>query len=377
MTRPALTFILEQTLGHVAHGKNLRRTLASIDSIDATIVEIHYEPPSRLERLSGAGSWSVRASQRARKAILSRLAGGRVDGLFVHTQVASLLSVDLMRKIPTVISLDATPINFDTLGAPYGHRRQAQPLERFKAWANQRAFAAAAGLVSWSRWGADALAADYGVAPEKVRVIHPGVDLRLFTPSGAPPNDPVRVLFVGGDFERKGGRELLAAVKTLGDRVELDIVTGRRPEGVGPGVTVHTGLQPQSPELLRLYRQADIFALPTYGDMLPQVIAEAFASGLPVVSTAVGGTPEIVRHGVNGLLVPPGDVDQLAAALATLVRDPDLRRRLGSAGLELARREHNADANNRELVELVRSLATGEGSGGPAEKRSAVSAPSR
>jgi glycosyltransferase involved in cell wall biosynthesis len=85
----------------------------------------------------------------------------------------------------------------------------------------------------------------------------------------------------------------------------------------------------------------------------------------------------MVHHGVNGLLVQPGDADQLAAALGTLVRDPDLRHRMGSAGLELARREHDAEANNRELVELVRSCAIDEAPGGPADKLPLISAPSR
>ena len=360
MTRPALLFILEQTLGHRAHSNNLRRVLESSDSVDAEIVEIDYQQPGRLGMLTGSRNWSFQASLKARAAIRRRFGKSRPDGMLIHTQVASLLAADLMRRVPTVISLDATPVNFDTLGGPYGHHRQAAPIEHAKAWANRRALAAAAGIVSWCQWGADSLVADYGVPARKVRVIHPGVDLRLFIPRSGPPGDPVRVLFVGGDFERKGGRELLAAAATLGDRIELDIVTGRRPDGVGQGIRVHVGLKPQSPDLLHLYRRADIFAMPTQGDMLAQAIAEALASGLPVVSTNVGGTPEMVHDGVNGLVVAPGDIAMLAAALRRLVDDPALRFRMGAAGLELARKEHDAETNNRQLVDLVRSLATGQ-----------------
>jgi glycosyltransferase involved in cell wall biosynthesis len=81
---------------------------------------------------------------------------------------------------------------------------------------------------------------------------------------------------------------------------------------------------------------SDVFVLSSRSEGMPMSILEAMAAGLPVVASAVGGIPEIVRDGETGLLVPPGDADALAAALGRLLDDDGLRRRLGAAGRERA-----------------------------------------
>jgi glycosyltransferase involved in cell wall biosynthesis len=79
---------------------------------------------------------------------------------------------------------------------------------------------------------------------------------------------------------------------------------------------------------------ADILVLPSLSEGRPNVVLEAHACGLPVVATNVGGTPELLEDGVNGLLVPVGDSDALAGALRRLATDHDLRLRLGVAARE-------------------------------------------
>jgi glycosyltransferase involved in cell wall biosynthesis len=76
---------------------------------------------------------------------------------------------------------------------------------------------------------------------------------------------------------------------------------------------------------------ADVLVLPSLSEGRPNVVLEAQACALPVVATAVGGTPELVEDGVHGLLVPPGDSNALAGSLRRLVSDEDLRRRLGAS----------------------------------------------
>jgi glycosyltransferase involved in cell wall biosynthesis len=358
-TRARFVFVLEQTLGHVAHTANLERALAGTDWVDGTVVKLPFEPAGTLDRLPGLRNWSLRASLMARAALRRRRREGPLDAAFVHTQVASLLSVGVMRAVPTVVSLDATPVNFDAVGAAYGHRRGRALVETAKASVNRRAYLAAAALVTWSRLAADSLTADYGVPAARVRVIPPGVDLERFRPLDEPrPEGLVRVLFVGGDFARKGGLELLAAMQGLPE-AELDVVTGSEVGPVPAGVRcrVHRGLRPADPELLALYRRADVFALPTRGDCLPQVLAEAAACGLPLVSTATGAIREVVRDGENGFLVPVGSVPDLRAALRRLVERPELRRAMGQASLETARREHDALANHRRIFELMAEVA--------------------
>ena len=81
---------------------------------------------------------------------------------------------------------------------------------------------------------------------------------------------------------------------------------------------------------------ADMFVMPSLWEGLPLSMVLAMGAGLPVVATSVAGIPEVVSHDVNGLLVPPADAPALGAALAQLVRNPELRMQLGAAAREWA-----------------------------------------
>ena len=357
--RARFVFVLEQTLGHVAHAGNIEQALERQDWIVPTIIRLPFGA-SRSNRLPGLDNWSIRAGLMARNALRRRLAQGPVDAIFIHTQVPSLLSIDIMRRTPTVVSLDATPKNFDDIGFAYGHSRSDRLTEWAKAAINRRAFAAASKLVTWSRLASDSLIADYQVPVGKIHVVPPGVDLGIFRPRDRTPiGGPVRVLFVGGDFVRKGGPELLTAMSAMSPNVELDVVTGSDVVGIPGNITcrVHRGVKPRAPELIDLYRRADIFALPSRGDCLPQVLAEAAAAGLPLVATPTGAVPEIVRDGENGFLVPIGSAPRLVSVLRLLVDDPALRRRMGRESMVMAARDHDAAANNVRIFDLMAAAA--------------------
>jgi len=196
-----------------------------------------------------------------------------------------------------------------------------------------------------------------------VTVISPGVDVDLWQRPDAPRTEgPLRVLFVGGNLQRKGGDLLIEAHRRLQNEAiippfELHLVT---PERVGsePGLVVHNGLSANSPELINQYHRADIFCLPTSGDCLPMVLAEAGAAGLPLISTCVAAIPSIVQHEETGLLIEPGDVDQLTDALRRLLIDDDLRLRLGKQARALVEREHSAATNAQRLVDVFRTVSS-------------------
>ena len=319
-------------------------------------------------RVPGFGNWTIRAGIRARRAIRRLRRTGRLDALFIHTQVPAVASPDHVRRIPTVVSLDATPIQYDELGAHYGHATSNARIEHLKWKANRECFARAAMIVAWAEWTKAGLVERYEVPADKIVVIAPGVDYEHWAAVGAAaPDDAgdsgaVRVLFVGGDLERKGGLVLLDAVRRLradGIDVELDLVT-RDDAPAQDGVRVHHGLGPNDPELIRLYHRADVFCLPTLGDCLPMVLSEAGAVGLPLVSTAVGAIGEIVRDGETGLLVPVGDAAALAAALRQLAEDGDLRHRLGEGARRVVRADYDAATNAGRLVDLLVAVAGGE-----------------
>ncbi len=98
-------------------------------------------------------------------------------------------------------------------------------------------------------------------------------------------------------------------------------------------------------------RGADLFCLPSFAEGVPVVLMEAMAAGLPVVSTAVMGIPELVRRGA-GTLVPPGRADVLADALRAYVRDPEARARDGAVGREIVARDFDVDDSAGQLARL-------------------------
>jgi len=161
-----------------------------------------------------------------------------------------------------------------------------------------------------------------------VRIVPNGVRVPAHV---AAPDEPPHVLYVGRLSEEKGVFELLEATDGLarvlvGDGPLRDAV----PEAVGF----------VRPSMLGLYyERAAIVACPSRREGYGVVAREAMAHGRPVVASAVGGLVDAVEDGVTGLLVPPRDPVALRAAVERLLADPELRDRLGRAGLEKARRE--------------------------------------
>ena len=356
---------MEQTLGHVTHGQNLRALLAEQSAVEATWLPIDFGVTGVDRFVPGLrDNWSVRASYHARRLVDKAIARRPQDVLFFHTQVTALFSVGLMRRVPSVISLDATPLNFDAVGRAYGHRPAGDGwLDAQKRRMNRAALGAARALVAWSEWTASSLVSDYDVPRERIVVLAPGASRSFFAigdaRSAAPTTGaPVKLLFVGGDFARKGGHVLIDAVRAARSlrAFELHVVT-RDPVPVAPGVVVHHGVGPNSPELLRLFRESDAFVLPSLGECLSVALMEAAAAGLPIITTDVGALREAAPDGRTALNVPVGDVRALAAAIERIVDDDPLRLRFGRAGFALARARFDADRNNRAILQLLESVA--------------------
>jgi glycosyltransferase involved in cell wall biosynthesis len=184
-----------------------------------------------------------------------------------------------------------------------------------------------------------------------------------------PAGTPLRVVAVGRLVPKKGFDVLVRAIADLrarGVHVELVIAGEDGPDAgkvrglvaeLCPELVRFTGPLSQT-ELLSLYRGADVFALACRvdgdgdRDGIPNVMVEAMAAGLPVVSTAVSGIPELVRDGENGLLVPPEDPAALASALLTLAVDVPLRQRLAVAGRSTVAERFDGDVLARRMAGL-------------------------
>ena len=358
-------FVMEQTLGHVTHGQNLAHRVAEESDVCPIWMPIATHQPDRWEHMPGVrGNWSLKGSLRARDALRQALRAQPLDALFIHTQTVALFALPFMRRIPTLLSLDATPRNFDRIGAAYGHASGSDTwLERRKfAW-HRRLFAQATELIAWSEWAKMSLVQEYGVPEGKIQVIPPGIDLKLWEDrrDRTAPEGPLRLLFVGGDFERKGGPLLLEAFRNgLANTCTLDIVT-QAPEVETElqgeeRIRVHRGLTANSERLRSLYAQANLFVLPTRGDCLPLAILEALASGLPVVATEVGALSEAVIEGENGLLVPPGDLKALSQAILALASDPLQRQAYARAARQHAESRFDARRNYGMILAHMKAL---------------------
>jgi glycosyltransferase involved in cell wall biosynthesis len=355
-------FLIEQTLGHVTHGQNLAATVARDDSIDATWLPVDYRCDDRISKLPIINrNWTLKLSLRARSQLRAAGGAGCFDAIFAHTQVVAHALLGAMRRAPTIVSLDATPIGRAEVEARTGAiaRTPRAPHRLAKAWTTA-VLRRAAAVVAWSDWAGSSVSKDYGVDPAKVHVIRPGVDVDVWRPRPQQRDASrlPRLLFVGGQFHRKGGPGLL---EVLGDRLgrtcELDVVTRSRVVPQRPGLRVHRDMKPNSPELRDLVAACDAFVLPTRKDFSPLAILEAAACGLAVIATDVGGIPEQVEHGMTGLLIPPDDTTSLAAAMDALLSDPAKRRDMGAAGRARVERHFNLTHNTAQITSLMKRLA--------------------
>jgi glycosyltransferase involved in cell wall biosynthesis len=175
-------------------------------------------------------------------------------------------------------------------------------------------------------------------------------------PRAAADAEPVTLLFVGTLSRRKGAAELAAAAGELRRQVpdgwSLVVVGGAAEVGEVEAAQMREAFAAQglagsvvgprsAAEVRELMAGAGALVLPSHWEGQPITILEAMACGLPVVSTTVGAIPEVVRDGFDGLLVPPGDVPALTAALRLLVEQPALRRRLGESGRRRAEERYD------------------------------------
>lgn len=202
----------------------------------------------------------------------------------------------------------------------------------------------------------------------KFNVIRLGVDTDIFTPPFQPVRDrPCQILCVGRLVPAKGQQILISAFDKIiknGKNAHLRLIGGGQ-ELAALEKEVHTrDLQkrvhfhgPLNPwQVAEAYKYADIVALPSFAEGLPVVLMEAMAMEIPCVSTCINGIPELIRHNVEGLLVPPSNVEQLSQALELLIEDDALRRRLGKAGRQRILEKYHLEDNINVLYHYLKNL---------------------
>ena len=355
-----IAFVLEQALGHITHAKNLQANVPKDPEVRAHWALVDFATEGIASQIPIYNSnWTVRAGMRARQQLAQLARQNKLHAAFFHTQVPAILARSWLERIPSIVSLDASPLQYDQFGQAYQHDKGAAWLESLKWRLNRDCYKTARRLVAWSDWTKQGLVKDYEVPPEKVVVIPPGVNVADWRSPSLPKasSGPVKILFVGANFERKGGLNLLEAFRALRPLgIELHLVTKDR-IAAEPGLFIYNDMEPNSQALKQLYHGCDIFALPTFGDILPMVLSEAGAAGLAIVSTNIAGIPEIVRPEDTGLLVSPGDTDALKQALQRLIERPDERLSFASRALAHVARRYDAETNARQLLDMLKAEA--------------------
>jgi glycosyltransferase involved in cell wall biosynthesis len=219
------------------------------------------------------------------------------------------------------------------------------------------------------------LSVQLALPPSTIRVIHNGVALSAPTPSGLAElrerlgtdgTAAIRLGTVASLTAKKGHEVLLRAVARLqGNGIVCSLVVAgegpdrRRLESLSQrlGVSTHVHFLGHVPHPADVLDAIDVFVLPSLAEGLPLALLEAMYAGRACVATAVGGVPEVIRPGDNGLLVPPGDEAALAEAISTLVRSVDLRRRLGVAARQAIEDGFTEARYLESLTALYRELA--------------------
>ncbi|MFF8869745.1 glycogen synthase [Streptomyces massasporeus] len=363
--------------GAGVHVEFLARELRPLVDLD-----VHCWGEGRAEGVRRHRSWSALdgANDALRTFSVDLAMAAALEGrelVHSHTWYANLGGhlAKMLYGIPHVVTAHSLeplrPWKAEQLGGGYD----------LSSWAERTAIEAADAVVAVSTaMREDILGCYPALDPERVHVVHNGIDTTLYRPDhgtdaleriGLDRSRPY-VLFVGRITRQKGVPHLLRAVRDIDPAAQVVLCAGApdTPEidqefrelfgelsGVRDGVFWIPKMLPR-PEVIQLLTHAALFVCPSVYEPLGIVNLEAMACGTPVVASAVGGIPEVVDHGTTGLLVPPGDDFEagLAGAMDTVLGDPATARRMGEAGRERAVGEFGWDAVARRTVRLYEEI---------------------
>jgi glycosyltransferase involved in cell wall biosynthesis len=328
--------------------------------------EYLYREPRRVWR-AWLGVRRRPGYRRARRAWLADLrrdpSPNRVRRFGQALVLAAKLPADVDRLHAHFLHTPASVARYAALltGLDWSVSAHAKDIWTTPEWEKREKLAAAIWTVTCTKAGYLHLA-DLAARPERVALCYHGLDFEQFPPppprpaagDGSDPSRPVELLSVGRAVAKKGYDDLLAALAMLPSGLAWRFVhigggamasaLRLRAEALGLSARIEwRGALPQ-PEVLAAYRRADLFVLAAKAaangdrDGLPNVLVEAQSQRLACIATDFSAIPELIEHGSTGLLVPPGDPLALAAALASLIRDPARRRALGAAGERRTRR---------------------------------------
>lgn len=365
--------VMTPVLGNLTYGKLFEKYRSELVDTDVTfqwftderklwdrilVRPLWFSFPSRWIRKQNLDLRKLRSelasSYITRRLIDRKMSQSNYSLLHIHTQSISFLMLSRMAKIPTVVSLDTTAVLASEEATDLAYRWTYQPTIALE----QKVFDAATRVVTFSEHARSSVIRDYGIAEEKVKCIYPGVDIDFLTGAFRKSLPSVnsglcKLLFIGGDFGRKGGFDLLEVfLEQFSDVAELHLVTQVDVECDHPNVHIYRDIQAYTEPWLDLYRMADVFVMPSRAEALGHVFVEAMAVGLPVIACRLPATSEMVVHGKTGFLTEVGDREDLARHLGFLIENSELRRSMGVEGAARTSELFDARKNFHALCEL-------------------------
>jgi len=289
--------------------------------------------------------------------------GGPFDAAWFFQQTICMFLWRFRRRVPYVVAMDGTPLWYAKNELWYAVHRfdPKSPGARLKQELTRRVYAGAFHLLPLSSSCRQSLIEDYGIPPERITVVPPGINLDVYVApdrQARAGGNRLELLFIGADFMRKGGDLLvkLAQDPAFHD-VRFNFVTQAYRGPAADNIRVFEGITPNSPGMLALLREADLYALPTRADSHAIASLEAMAMELPVITTPVGGVPDVVEEGVTGYLVPKDDPSALADRIRALRDDRSLRLRMGAAGRKRVAASFNARTVAATVIDVLKRAA--------------------
>jgi glycosyltransferase involved in cell wall biosynthesis len=374
---PQILSIMEDYMGHRPYGLNMRKyfnEISSYKNIDfhwfkeerdlltkVLTRPLHTVFPNRWIQRQNLDFHRFRCQMAlaytARCLIARKLNQKRYSVLHLHTQVMGLWATDLMKKLPSVVGIDITAVQASKEFCEPRFQWTYKP----NIFLDKKVFDAATRIVAWSDHARASVIQDFCIDAEKVITIPSGVDITkipCFNRREIKTDALYKILFIGGDFRRKGGEELLEVFLTsFYDRAELHIVTQSNVNCDHPNVYIHNNVNAYTSKWLDLYRQADVYVMPTYADAFATVFLEAMAAGLPVITTTLPQIREAVIDGETGFLVNPGDRNELAHKIRYLMENQSLGLDMGAKGRTIAEQKFDSNKNFQLLESVFREVA--------------------
>jgi glycosyltransferase involved in cell wall biosynthesis len=358
LQQPRIGFVFSTEVGLKTQYLNWRETFARLAPplSPEWIVIDWYQKDGLLERVPLLPS-GVKARLRSQLTLHQGFQGRHFDGLLIGAPAVAYSQRSLLARQPYFAAIDCTPKQLLSMG--YFYNKKATQLPAFEHWkerARQDFYQNAERLFPWSHWAAESMIEDYGADPKRVEVVPPGVDLGRWSMPRRSLDGTLHLLFVGGNFVRKGGDMLLEwAHKTRKKNWQLHLVTQDAVPTNHPNIHIYNDLNPNDPALIALYQTAHLFVLPTRADCYSLAGIEAMAAGLPVLLGNVGGTGDIVRDGETGYLLAPNDSDALVERMEFLLSAPEHLLTMGTAARRDAELRFDGEKNVAHILSQMQN----------------------